>query len=426
MKRFAFGACAVIFCALSAAGPTPAAAPDLRALPMQFELRREGPAETCGQNCRLWISAVGAITVDTPRDFEAFVKNRNIRGAAVVLDSDGGSVLGALALGRTVRRLGLATTVGKVIDLAPSADDDRRARMMPRAYCESMCAFVLLAGVERHVPAEARVLVHQIWLGDRRDDPTAANYSAEDLVLVQRDIGRLAQYTVEMGGTIDLLETALKIPPWEPMRLLSRDELRGMKIVTTDDAAVEASSAASSAPSLANGSRAVAAERSWVTIENAGRLVLSRKHPLTVEGDDIGWFELAFGCGEPGKDYTVTYVEQRRGSDAGRAPESLTEVELALSGKTLTLPIVSSRPGDKPSELASLASGRVPAELVKALADPRARSLSVETTSSDNATMIRIGNAGLARGFPQLVASCGGQAIVRSSTLRREAEAQPR
>ncbi len=101
-----------------------------------------------------------------------------------------------------------------------------------KAYCESMCAFVLLAGVERRVPAEARVMVHQIWLGDRRDDPTAANYSAEDLVVVQRDIGRLARYTVEMGGGVDLLEIALKIPPWEPMRMLSRDELRTMKVET--------------------------------------------------------------------------------------------------------------------------------------------------------------------------------------------------
>ncbi len=113
---------------------------------------------------------------------------------------------------------------------APPTEAASARRLLPQAYCESMCAFVLLAGVERRVPAEARVLVHQIWLGDRRDDPTAANYSAEDLVLVQRDIGRLAQYTVEMGGGIDLLEIALKIPPWEPMRLLSRDELRGMKI----------------------------------------------------------------------------------------------------------------------------------------------------------------------------------------------------
>jgi hypothetical protein len=75
-----------------------------------------------------------------------------------------------------------------------------------------MCTFVLLAGIERYVPTEARVLVHQIWLGDRRDDPTSATYSAEDLVVVQRDIGQLGQYTVEMGGTVDLLALALKIP----------------------------------------------------------------------------------------------------------------------------------------------------------------------------------------------------------------------
>src|SRR4029079_7826705 len=136
-------------------------------------------------------------------------------------------------------------------------------------YCESMCAFVLLAGVERHVPAEARVMVHQIWLGDRRDDPTAANYSAEDLVVVQRDIGRLAQYTMEMGGGIDMLEIALKIPPWEPMRLLSRNELRGMKIVTPDDAPEVNSGAAGNSATLANGNRAAVNGRSWGMLVNA-------------------------------------------------------------------------------------------------------------------------------------------------------------
>ena len=53
-------------------------------------------------------------------------------------------------------------------------------------------------------------MVHQIWLGDRREDPTAANYSAEDLVLIQRDIGRLAQYTAEMGATADLLDLVVR------------------------------------------------------------------------------------------------------------------------------------------------------------------------------------------------------------------------
>jgi hypothetical protein len=263
------------------------------------------------------------------------------------------------------------------------------------------------------------VLVHQIWLGDRRDDPTAANYSAEDLVLVQRDIGKLAMYTIEMGGTIDLVETALKIPPWEPMRLLSREELRGMKLVTVDDGLdVIPISTATASAGLANGSRVAPGERSWVIGESAAGVVLARKHPLTVEGDDIGGFELSFGCGEPGKDYVVTYVEQRRGSEPGRAPEALTDVELSLSGKAVPLKIVSSRSDRKATELDSVASGRVSADLIKAFADPRSRSMTIETTSEDMATAIRIGNAGVARVFQRLAAACGAQVRTRSTELR--------
>lgn len=428
MNRFVVGACAVAFCALPSTGPTTSAASsDLRALPMQFELRLEGPLESCRPNCRTWISATGAITADTPRDFESFVKSRNVRGATLVLDSDGGSVLGALALGRIVRKLGMTTTVGKTVDLPTAGNGERRAQIAPQAFCESMCAFVLLAGVERHVPAEARVLVHQIWLGDRRDDPTAANYSAEDLVLVQRDIGKLAQYTIEMGGGIDLLETALKIPPWEPMRLLSREELRAMKIVTGIDATDVSSGAKAVSVPLANGSRTMIQERSWIVAESAGRNILTRRHPLTVEGEEIGSFDLSFGCGEPGKDLTVTYSEQRR--SAGRRTEILTGVELSLFGKSVPLKIVSGQPAARSPQSESIARGRVPIDLLKGFADPRSRSLLIETASEDRATAIRIGNAGVARSFQQFATSCGAQTPVRSTArteLRREAEVQPR
>jgi hypothetical protein len=93
---------------------------------------------------------------------------------------------------------------------------------------------VLLAGSHRYVPPEARVLVHQIWLGKKRKQALESSYSAEELNVVQRDIGRLAQYTVEMGGGVDLLETALRIPPWEPLYRLSADELRRMRLSTVD------------------------------------------------------------------------------------------------------------------------------------------------------------------------------------------------
>jgi hypothetical protein len=416
MIRFTLAASAVVLCTLPGIGPAAAPAADTRSLPMQFELWTEGPAEACGKTCRTWVSAAGAITADTPRDFDAFAKRRKLEGATIAFDSDGGSVLGALALGRAVRKLGMTTTVGKSVELPAVENGERRARLLPRAYCESMCAFVLLAGVERHVPAEARVLVHQIWLGDRRDDPTAANYSAEDLVLVQRDIGRLAQYTVEMGGAIDLLEIALKIPPWEPMRLLSRDELRGMKIITADEA-TEASSSPSKLASiaLANGARSPINGRSWVVLANAERPQLARKHPLTVEGEDIGTFELRIACGDTAKDYAVTYVEQRRSREGRRAPKALTEVQLAVAGRSVPLKVVSSRPGGSQNEIETVAGGTLAADLVRAFADAAARSLTVETFSDDASTAIRVGNAGVSRGLQQLAASCASRLRARST-----------
>ncbi|MBN8937713.1 MAG: hypothetical protein J0I13_15860, partial [Rhizobiales bacterium] len=282
MVRFAAATGAALL--LLVAGSSAIAAPDSRTAPMQFDVWTEGPAQTCGNACRTWVSAAGAITADTPRDFESFAKGRKLDGVTIALDSDGGSVLGALALGRAIRRLGMITTVGKTIPLTSVDGGQKRARLQPRAYCESMCAFVLLAGVERQVPSQARVMVHQIWLGDRRDDPTAASYSAEDLVVVQRDIGRLAQYTVEMGGGIDLLEIALKIPPWEPMRLLTREELQSMKVMTAaDDVAEPSSGPATNSAALASGKRAPANGGGWILEASDNGPALSRSHPLTVE-----------------------------------------------------------------------------------------------------------------------------------------------
>jgi hypothetical protein len=63
-----------------------------------------------------------------------------------------------------------------------------------------MCAFLLLAGARRHVPTKAHVLVHEIWLGKKSKQAQRLSYTAEEFSIVQRDIGRLAQYTVEMGG----------------------------------------------------------------------------------------------------------------------------------------------------------------------------------------------------------------------------------
>ena len=199
---------------------------DERKLPMQFSW------VDCQPNCRGWISAVGIVTSDSPQDFDEFAEGRVFRGATVVLDSSGGSVNDSILLGRRFRKLALRTTVGTSVQTHDAQGGHHIVD--PDAYCESMCVFLLLSGKTRYVPETAHVRVHQIWMGDRADDARAASYSAEDLMIVERDIGRLAKYTFEMGGGGDLLSLSLNVPPWEDLHELSREELRLTNLVTTD------------------------------------------------------------------------------------------------------------------------------------------------------------------------------------------------
>ncbi|HZL62869.1 MAG TPA: hypothetical protein VFC32_11285 [Pseudolabrys sp.] len=416
MTRFIAFALALASAALVSLLPASAQATD-RTLPMRFDLRLQGPADTCGAQCRLWISASGAITADTPRDFESFAQGRDLTGATVVLDSDGGSVLGAIALGSDIRRRGLDTTVGRIVDV-PSGQERPRGRYVPRADCESMCGFVLLGGVHRAVPPEARVMVHQIWLGDRRDDPTAANYTAEDLVLVQRDIGRLARYTIDMGGSIDLLNLALRIPPWEPMHALTADETRRTRLATDQpDAPVAATVAASPGPAPAatrpvprvtDGARATAiSERRWAMVDRDGVTALARRQPLTVEGEDIGSFDLMLACGTAGGDsYDVSYVERRHNGDRIQVPAELGAVTLTVGRMSASLKVVSSERRSQPDELVTYAAGTVPAALVGAFAAVGNHSMLIETTSSGMVTGIRFGNTGAQQNLPRLTAAC--------------------
>jgi hypothetical protein len=179
-----------------------------------------------------WINAVGIVTADTPREFDAFARGRDLSGATVVLDSSGGSVNDAIALGRRWRKIGLLTTVGSSVAAHGASGD--RASVEPSAYCESMCVFLLLSGKVRYVPDGAHVRVHQIWMGDRADDARAASYTAQDMMIVERDIGRLAKFTFDMGGSGDLLSLALNVPPWEELHELSPAELHMTNLITTD------------------------------------------------------------------------------------------------------------------------------------------------------------------------------------------------
>jgi hypothetical protein len=362
-----------------------------RALPMRFELRVQGPAEVCGDNCKTFIAASGAITADTPRHFLLFAQKHDVGGATVVLNSDGGSVHGAIALGRELRKLKLATTVGSLVDLPADSEGQPRVTFSPQADCESMCAFVLLGGVRRTVPAESRVMV-------------------------QRDIGRLARYTADMGASADLLEVALRIPPWEPMHALTRDELRHTKLTTEDaDVPVAAATVATSSPGLVPQpvSRATSglqaapiSEQRWSLVERAGVAMLARRHPLTVEGEEIGSFDLVVACSPGADSYDVSYVERRHRGEQIPLPAALDSISLRVGSNSAPLKVVSTERRSAPDELLTHATARIPSTLIGAFAAMGSHSMVIKTQSAQLVTGIRLGNTGASQNLPRLSAGC--------------------
>jgi hypothetical protein len=417
--------CFAIFSPASAQSPSlkPAQA-TVTPAPMRFEWVREGPAEKCGNRCREWISAAGAIVDSTVTDFEAFARERDVRGATIVLDSPGGNVVQGLALGREFRRLEITTSVGKAVKLEVANGAQQRAGLSPHASCNSMCVFLLLGGVQRHVPDEARILVHQIWPASKRNDANATTYSAANVVAIQRVSGEISRYIVDMGADIELFEISSRIPPWEEMRQLSREELRRLKVHTTEDpfSKVPLSTGAIVPVSKKLDASVVATANTlgWTVFERRGQRMLARQHPITIEGQEIGMFEIAFTCSDKPDTYRVAYLEKRiaQTNSSGLA-DRLEAVGISIRQDNAflrTLLTVEESASGKGSELVTRARGTIAASYLEMagaspsterMASASPQGMIVATTTVEKVrTVIRLGQTGLSEGLRQLAATC--------------------
>jgi hypothetical protein len=389
--------------------PKPAISPSLvqASEPMRFQWIKEGPREACRDRCREWIAAGGTITEQTPKEFAAFAQGRDVRGATVLLESTGGVVSAGLALGREFRRLGVTTSVGRTGRLPPAADGEQRATLSPRAVCNSMCVFLLIGGARRNVPDEARILVHQIWPSSLREDAAAATYSAGHMVATQRMLGQIARYVIDMGADIELFEIATRIPPWESLRPLTRDDLRRMRVHTVDDPFNQAPLSAT-APAAHTGAAPPAASpfgQSWSLVGTGEERALARRHPLTIEGQEIGSFEIMFSCADR-YEYRVIYRDTRKADLAGKTGR-VASVELYAGRARVPLNIDPAGADDARSEAKSTARGSVPKAFLELLTGPSPSPLIIRTVTTNKlGTTIRVGSAGLQENYRSMAAGC--------------------
>jgi hypothetical protein len=128
----------------------------------------------------------------------------------VALDSPGGSVGDALAIGRTLRARGFETEVGD------------------GAVCLSACPYLLAAGTMRRVAETGYVGVHQHYFGESTVLP--AWMAVED---IQRGQGEVLEYLDEMGIDPRLMRHSLATPP-DQIYILLPDELADYALVTPE------------------------------------------------------------------------------------------------------------------------------------------------------------------------------------------------
>jgi hypothetical protein len=163
----------VLFAPESAcAQPSPQAAPTVQQ-PMQFvRVRSNDP--TCVPDCPEWISAEGKIEAGTAQAFARVIAGLNGRRLPILVNSAGGSVNDAMAMGRLIRAKHLAVAVARTqLDAcAPptkECSEARGATVSTVAECASACSFILAGGVERYASRLASIGVHQMTMTLTKD-----------------------------------------------------------------------------------------------------------------------------------------------------------------------------------------------------------------------------------------------------------------
>jgi hypothetical protein len=159
---------------------------------------------------------------------------------------------------------------------------------------------------------------------------------------------------------------------------------------------------------ITNGARAtrISGQR-WVMVDRDGVAALARRHPLTVEGEQIGKFDLIVACGPTADSFELSYSERRQGSDTMQLPSKLDSVSLRAGGTRTKLAVSNSARQSDANELVSHATASVPSALIRDFASPGSHSMTIDTVSKGMVTIIRIGNTGAQQSLPRLIAACG-------------------
>jgi hypothetical protein len=186
------------------------------ARPMTFELVSGGK-----------LMATGTITPGTSQSFAAELDKRGDYIKTVVLNSPGGSVTDALAMGRLIREKKFATEIeaGK--------------------YCASSCPLVFAGGIERRAGEAAIIGVHQV----APISSAASGASRDEMSVAQTISARCQRYLGDMGVSLQAWVHAMETPH-DKLFVFKPDELKSLNMVTAAPASAPIVGPAAAKPRL--------------------------------------------------------------------------------------------------------------------------------------------------------------------------------
>ncbi|QQA44099.1 ATP-dependent Clp protease proteolytic subunit [Pelagovum pacificum] len=185
------------------------ARPGSRPIPVTEDMPSRLLMESTTWETRPTLTLTGRIEAGDAERLSSFLTEATTQPELVYLNSPGGSVSDALAIGRQLRGLEVET------------------RMTESDICMSACPYILASGTVREVEEGAMVGVHQHFFGENTALP--AFLAVED---IQRGQGAVMEYLDEMGIDPMLMQPALITPPGE-IYLLTQAELESYRLITT-------------------------------------------------------------------------------------------------------------------------------------------------------------------------------------------------
>lgn len=190
---------------LALCAATPAAADA-----MAFRLASVGEGDGCHKTCAEVIAAEGEIDNDTADRFVAFLadhlEDHDLR-PVVLIQSPGGTVVGAMQLGMVFRKIGAAVIVATAYDVAGSPEIE-----VGPGDCMSACVYAFIGGKRRVVPPVSRLGIHRMVINEQVMSAsggleTQRTFGSSDIV------SSLAAYTKAMGVDPKVIGYAETISP---------------------------------------------------------------------------------------------------------------------------------------------------------------------------------------------------------------------